>query len=414
MEDTNCTFNVTTLSGPSDPTTLEWYIYIMSFYVTGFLCLCGIIGNVISFIILLQDRTACVTYYLLRAVLVADTTLLLLTSIVYVFPRMHPFTGAFEFLHQNEAYILKWVWPLAMMAHSAAVWTVVTVTVDRYTAVCSPYKARSIRTFERARKKIIAAVLFAVFFNIPRFMDFNVHMHTSCNQTQLVMDEFLHKYPIYTYGYTIALYSLLNIISPLIILCFLNTKLIIALRQSVKRRANIGVRSLDMQREERNVTFMLVVIVVTFIICQTPSIITQALYAAQLQMSETTRTFQKYYVRFANAMVTLNSASNFLVYCIFGGRRFRRLMKATFCKNCPVVEGVPVEPSLSKDATINFKTSVRRVQLLLVATRTTTDQMRTLTTSDNGLDHMMEDEDMQMQNVSLFDTLENGIKSEEV
>ncbi|XP_013414301.1 FMRFamide receptor [Lingula anatina] len=350
---------------------LDLYNYIMNVYVTGILCVFGVIGNILSLIILLQDKKKSITFYLLRAVAVADTCLLITTLFVYVLPAVYPYTGELKFFSWNMPYLQAWVWPFAMMAHTGAVWTVVTVTFDRYIAVCIPYRAKFLRTIERGRAGIGLVTAFSVLYNLPRFFDVQVkEIYDFCeNVTRVYFDLNLYAYSGYRIGYVIVSYFAINIICPISILTYLNIRLIMALRRGQRRRASIGRASMSAKKDDHNVTLLLIVIVIAFILCQLPSVVTQAMYAWQEQLGTKMLMFQRFYVPFSNAMVILNSSINFLIYCVFG-RSFRRMMQRVLCWKCYPES---LEESSGEHTTHpsqpKFAARVRKVRLLLLAVK---------------------------------------------
>jgi len=74
------------------------------------------------------------------------------------------------------------------------------------------------------------------------------------------------------------------------------------------------------QSRENNVTVMLSVVVVVFIVCQVPALVYNIAYAIHGDV-ETTRHYHVLsHVR--NFLVNVNSAVNFMLYCAFG-QKFR-------------------------------------------------------------------------------------------
>lgn len=63
------------------------------------------------------------------------------------------------------------VYPLATVMQTASVYLTMTVSLERYVAVCHPLRARSLCTYGRARIYVIVIVLFSTLYNIPRLWE---------------------------------------------------------------------------------------------------------------------------------------------------------------------------------------------------------------------------------------------------
>lgn len=71
-----------------------------------------------------------------------------------------------------------------MISQTVSVYLTLTVTLERFVAVCHPLRARSLCTYGRARAYVVATIAFAVLYNVTRFMEVRVQkcMHTGYNQ----------------------------------------------------------------------------------------------------------------------------------------------------------------------------------------------------------------------------------------
>ena len=63
-------------------------------------------------------------------------------------------------------------WALASTAQTMTVWMTLLVTVDRYVAVCQPWRVADFATHQRRTRLVLAVVLLsAVVYNIPRYFE---------------------------------------------------------------------------------------------------------------------------------------------------------------------------------------------------------------------------------------------------
>ena len=101
-----------------------------------------------------------------------DCILLTTSLVMFGLTSVAEYTGALE-LYRKE--IFPWVtlvsYPLGLMAQTGSVYLTVTVTVERYVAVCLPLRARSLCTYGRAKLYVIGVALFSVLYNVPRLFE---------------------------------------------------------------------------------------------------------------------------------------------------------------------------------------------------------------------------------------------------
>ena len=71
----------------------------------------------------------------------------------------------------------------------------------------------------------------------------------------------------------------------------------------------------------------MIVIIVIFLVCQTPAFVNQLVYV--IGVADACGLPYYYYYHFSNIIVSANSAVNFVVYCVFR-RQFRRRLRE-FC-----------------------------------------------------------------------------------
>jgi len=86
----------------------------------------------------------------------------------------------------------------------------------------------------------------------------------------------------------------------------------------------------------------MIIIVVIFLVCQTPAFVNQLVYVIGVEDSCGLPYY--YYYHFSNIIVSANSAVNFVVYCVFR-RLFRRRLRE-FCgcsERYPQTVGSPLE-----------------------------------------------------------------------
>ncbi|CAH2004004.1 unnamed protein product [Acanthoscelides obtectus] len=134
--------------------------------------LLGLIGNIISMIILSRPQMRSSINYLLIGLARIDTVLIVTSILLFGLPSVYPYSGLFfTYYYIVFPHIAPLAYPLAMVSQTASVYLTVTISLERFVAVCFPLKAKSLCTYGRARIYVIAIVIFSVLYNVPRLFE---------------------------------------------------------------------------------------------------------------------------------------------------------------------------------------------------------------------------------------------------
>lgn len=135
----------------------------------------GILGNVISMIILSRPQMKSSINYLLIGLARIDTILIISSILLFGLPGIYPYTGTlFTYFYVVYPHIVPVVYPLGLMAQTASTYITLTVTLERFVAVCRPLRARSLCTYGRARVYVFIIIVFSVVYNLPRLFEARV------------------------------------------------------------------------------------------------------------------------------------------------------------------------------------------------------------------------------------------------
>ena len=359
------------------------YDFIISGVVVGVSCFLGLLGNAASFHILRQTGRRSVTTFLLTVLALADSFFLLPAILLFVlpgfcnFPPKRPWCG--DTLRAALPFIDQYGWAVASMAHTFTIYVTMLVTWHRYKCVCRPHEAPRSSTLSIAKKQVLIVGVFAILYNIPRFLEFNVKVtverlnaggsigmqgnrtHLSNGSHSIFQSDgnesFTTPWPEdfhacqtrvvtvrtltelgrnswYQIVYKNMCFYILIYIIPLITLSILTTRLAQLLKKRRHFRFRLSIRT--RQSREDSTTLVLIVVVVAFLICQTPTLFQRLFYTIFRDEGQKCPHFFFYFERFADYCAILNSCINFIIYVMFS-RRFRQVLWSSLRRK-PIVK----------------------------------------------------------------------------
>ena len=288
---------------------------VINIYCIPILCVFGIIGNILSIIVLGRDDVMRkTTRFLLQNVAVADIGFLISVTSVHIVGDRN--------IQNVYVIIMHYMYPVGSIYQTATVYAVVLVTIDRYIAICRPLQSIKLSTMRNARWAVGITWVMAVIFNIPRFFEIE-EISYSCGDSDGVMSmcysvQFtsFRNTKMYRIVYNTVFYFVVRVFTPVLILTICNVKLIKAVRSS---RARHDVT----HTHQKNTTIMLISIVIMLFICTVPTTVYDLYYNTVYESGDLDIAFIVVY--FANLFLVANSAFNFVIY-ISRGERFRFIL----------------------------------------------------------------------------------------
>ena len=322
------TSNVTSV----DEQNCFMYHFIVEGVLMGILCLVGFAGNSLSMVCLAKDRSKTATPFLLISLEATDTFFLLTVVVLRVATSLQETPDGL--LHDSLPYLAKYMFPVALIAMTSTIYMTLLVTLNRYVCVCKPYKVHDWCSVRHARLHVIVVLCFAVIYNIPRFFERDVINESTPGYDVTTAEvSLLGQNRLYQLVYGNISYFIVMFFVPLLTLVALNYKLIEALRATRRRRQSMQSVEHHVSRSEDDITLTLIVVVLVFLVTQTPALVTQlALFYYMSGSSQGCGHWLFYYERVSDLLVVLNSAINFIIYC-FCNRRFRQILAILLCKN---------------------------------------------------------------------------------
>lgn len=161
-------FDLTSCLERESPAT-EFYRFITNGILLNVIGFFGILGNIISMIILSRPQMRSSINYLLIGLARIDIGLIITSILLFGLPGIYPYTGMmFTYFYYVYPHIVPVVYPLANMVQTASVYLTLTVSLERFVAVCHPLRARSLCTCGRAKLYVIGIIVFSVIYNLPK------------------------------------------------------------------------------------------------------------------------------------------------------------------------------------------------------------------------------------------------------
>ncbi|XP_074662807.1 FMRFamide receptor-like [Tubulanus polymorphus] len=313
-------WNITTTAPPTAIKTYKVVRFYVMCSVLPLVCLIGVIGNLLSFIVWWKEGSKTSTNFLLLALSAVDSLFL----INY-------------FCYQSLGYLLQYnsirdptstyVNNLFWITKFTAVYTIVIIAVDRCIAVCLPLQANVWATIRRTKIVFSAMVVASVLYNLPRFIKSD---YTSYRNSTYVM------------VYMVGLYIVVYFIVPLLALMISNLILISNIKRADRRRAAISSASTHIVSQThsntQNITQILIAVITCFILCELPAFVYSILiivYSGK-KLSDEAEMPIKIFKIITEVLFACNSSINFFIYCL-KGKKFRKLLRRVLkCNSHPL------------------------------------------------------------------------------
>ncbi|XP_055842285.1 FMRFamide receptor [Episyrphus balteatus] len=300
---------------------LEFWVCGVILNLVGIL---GILGNILSMVILSRPQMRSSINYLLIGLARCDTVLIITSMLLFGIPSIYPYTGyLFYYYYYIYPNISPCVFPIAMAMQTASVYMTFTVTLERYVAVCHPLKARALCTYGRAKIYFIGCIVFAVFYNLPRFWEVVVLAYTPPGTNDViycVRPSKLRQDTDYINVYVHWCYLVVNYFIPFLNLAVLNCLIYRQIKLANRERQRLS----RTEKREIGLATMLLCVVVVFFLLNFLALynnIQEAFYGF----------IDDNLIKISNLLVTINSSANFIIYVIFG-EKFKRIFLLIFFK----------------------------------------------------------------------------------
>lgn len=285
----------------------------------------GLLGNALAMVVLSRPQMRSSINCLLVGLAACDTALILTSVLLFGLSAVYPYTGHWRYYYFHVCpHITPFAYPLASIAQTMSVYLTLIVTVERWVAVCHPFRAKALCTSSRARWYVLGTALFALLYNVPKFFEATVYRVEAEDGTDTIYCVKASSFRTDTYVvvYIHWMYLIVMYFVPFSALAVLNACIVRQVRRAQAERARLSRG----QRRELSLATMLLVVVLVFFLCNLLPLVTNAF---EVFMGDEFENLDPL-VKTTNLLVTINSSVNFVIYVIFG-EKFKRVFLKMFC-----------------------------------------------------------------------------------
>lgn len=298
----------------------------------------GIVGIVLTVVVLSRKTMCTSTNCYLTALAIADLIILLVLSVQISLELGYECQPLQESVMTALYHYVTIVINIVLFA---SVWLTVMLAVERYIAICHPLQAMTICTTTRARVLIASIFVVAFILRVPNFFEFTFHKSKIMTYDNVTVELTVLKWRRDTYNmsvYSLIVPGVLGGIMPLLALAVLNIRLVVEIRKSTRYlryhlAADSRIQSV-ISHEEKKITLMLIFIIFAFFVCQCPFMVWVTIMALNnFSFVVTSFVHTPAYEVFhdlAMIMLAIKSACNFILYCWFS-EKFWNTFKQIFC-----------------------------------------------------------------------------------
>ncbi|XGW07259.1 hypothetical protein V3C99_010447 [Haemonchus contortus] len=312
----------------------------------------GLFGNASTALILTRPAMRNPNNLFLTALAVFDSCLLITAFFIYAMEYIIEYTRAFD-LYVAWLTYLRFAFALSHISQTGSVYITVSVTIERYLAVCHPRRSKQMCNPGGAAWTILGVTTFAVLFNATKFFELEVTVNPACPegkdwQSYILLPSVMAANPIYQQVYALWLTNIVMVFLPFLTLLILNAYIAYTIRRSLKKFDNHQQKLPDrseLKEKSREATLVLVIIVCIFLICNFWGFVLTLL--ERIVDHETLMVKYHAFYTFSreaiNFLAIINSSINFVIYIVFG-REFRKELVIVYgCGMRSITMRLPVQ-----------------------------------------------------------------------
>ena len=271
----------------------------------------GFIGNALAIVVLQRKRMWCSTAYFLVILAIFDNVILLV-AMVKCF-------SALSSRRVKSVVDLQTVmfYPVNYVAQCGTIFMTLIVTLERYVAVTKPLKSRIIFSLTSAKKISLGVLVYCLMYNIPHYVAINLSSRPRNSTTHYPFSKFGSSYG-YKAVYCVYLQLIFVYILPWLLMVVFNFLLLHSVRKIKLVRSNCHSKSVN--DNGRRLTLPVIAVTTVFFLAY-PLPAFEDTICKRTCVADTRIVLEL----LSEIARVLNSAANFIFYCVLG-RRFRRTL----------------------------------------------------------------------------------------
>jgi hypothetical protein len=310
--------------------------FILLLVVTPGLCAFGIVANFANICVFMKKSMRTTNNSLLAALAFCDIGVITTAVLIYSVEVAYDFYGNFS-LYRAWIQYLKTVFFVSHVFQCSAVYMTVAATVERWIATGHPKQNYRFCRYKNVWFTVMAVLLGAVAFNIPKYFEIDVVEKPWCDGFAFygLQPSALARNPTYAQVYTVWMTNLVVMILPFMLLFLLNVLIVVHMKHagsgdsqdalvtisvdmSVVREVKRRETRMKLRSKRREATVVLLVVVLVFLVCNTPGLLLTLLERIDQRFLERNPRFYSYTKDAINVLTIINSVVNFVIYVTFG------------------------------------------------------------------------------------------------
>ncbi|ELT92032.1 hypothetical protein CAPTEDRAFT_205509 [Capitella teleta] len=244
------------ISSHVDEAACKAYYFWLRLVFGGFVVTLGLIGNILTIMIMRKQKTKTTTILALTYLAIADFCVLVIYGSMNITSPILDFVNNRSVGFKIKLFIARCLIQPSQSFNLVSVYITVIVIWQRYVGVCLPTKAKTYVSMRIVKVQVVCVVIGAVLLYLPSFCMncfFPEMMHFDLRSTAI--------HAGFTIFYDLILSYTISYIIPIVSLVTMSFGLVRGLR-------NMKFQGDNKQKTKKEMTFSLVVIVIVVVICQ--------------------------------------------------------------------------------------------------------------------------------------------------
>lgn len=291
--------------------------YSVNGFLTAFIIVCGLFGNVLTIVVFWMSKKPSSTMYSISNLAIVDS-LVLLSFCPAIMPPTTKNLGAIYIAFATNA--MNTLNQISIFFITIVVW-------QRYVSVCRPYAAKTWSSQRTLQCLTWGSVFLAVLMYMPGF--FTQTLHRLPSGILYNKATALGRNQTFYILHTSLTLNIFSLVIPIIILCYTTGGLI---RSVLRSQASVGTASSAATKVVKmDLTISLIVVVIVFIVCQSFRPVRYILiwvfkpYSLAIACGGPLQ-----YWNISGLSIIINSSCNFVIY-VLCARRFRQRVLTILC-----------------------------------------------------------------------------------